>query len=143
MSFAKLPEEIFDLSFRVVVYRDGDVWTAHSLELDLVGSGETSEEALSELSEMIDCQVTFAMQAGDASLIYHEAPPEIFELWEEAECRKKKCLFAAAVPPGRLSVIRDGNEHTEEEGPIAKFLGLTGRRLDDLRRTPMDLIPCG
>jgi len=135
-------DDTYDLSFRVVVYRDGDFWDAHALELDIVGCGETPDEALDELIELIECQVSFAIQTGDPSLINQEAPPEIVALWETARSKAIEELFA--TPAERTSLAHRSNfgKGAEVEGPLAKVFGLDERKLEKLRDSPLELLPC-
>lgn len=134
------PEDTFDLSFRVVVYNDDGNWAAHALELDIVGAGETPDEAMSELISAIECQVTFALQSGDPSLMDHEAPPEIIALWEEAKCNSVRTIFAGDA--SRSTRPARAVSASSSDGPLAKFYGLTGEKLEDLRNHPMELV-CG
>ena len=52
------------LTTRVLLYRDEGEWIAHSLELDLVGTGENEEEAKKELVGAIVTQVEFCHEKG-------------------------------------------------------------------------------
>lgn len=123
------PDNTFDISFRAVVYPDGDLWDAHALELDIVGCGATPEEAVRELLDLVECQVAYALQEGDPSLLFADAPAEIFELWEEGQKAARQELFDASAPVNsRLQ---------------AKTLGFTKERLQKLRKKTLDLVPCG
>lgn len=131
----KLKDRIAELSFRVVVYHDGEDWVAHSLELDIVGCGDDPQEALEELIDAIEAQVTFALQTGDPSLIRCRAPEEVEEMWTEASERGMEDLFSPRV--------RRGHPDTgEPEGPLAKYLSLRGRELDKMRGNRMEFV-CG
>ena len=85
----------FDLTFRVLVSKEDDEYIAHALEIDLVGTGTTPEEAQKDLKESILCQITFAAQHNDSGLLGHAAPPDYFERWEKAQ---HGALMAAASP---------------------------------------------
>ena len=73
-----------DTSVKVSVlgYKEHGDWVAHALEMDLIGVGDTWEEALSELSGSIHTQVSFAKYQGDDSLIFRPAPAEFFERFQ-------------------------------------------------------------
>ena len=76
-----------NLSVRVSVLgyiEDGD-WVAHALEMNVIGVGDTWEEALSVLDENIQAQISFAKYRGDDSLIFQPAPPEFFEKFREVQ----------------------------------------------------------
>ena len=71
------------LTLKVVGYLedDGD-WAAHCLEMDLVGYGKTFKKASVNLKELIEMQIDFAIFMEQPTLIYHPAPPRIFQLYE-------------------------------------------------------------
>ena len=58
----------------VLGYKEHDDWVAHALEMDIIGVGDTWEDALSVLGENIHAQVSFAKYRGDDSLIFQPAP---------------------------------------------------------------------
>ncbi len=138
------PQETFDLSFRVAVYHEGGEWVAHALEADIVGCGGTPEEALKELHDSIECQVSFALQTGDLSLIQHEAPREIVTMWEEVNRRAMEAMFSLPRPARKDRPAKGRRSASAgKEAPQAKFLGLTGSRLEALRKTPLEPVNCG
>lgn len=73
----------FSISLRVLLWEEGGQVYAHALEVDLLGSGETEEGALTDLLEALDTQVSFATLHSDKSAIPHPAPDEDFALWEQ------------------------------------------------------------
>ena len=68
--------ELFDISLRVVFYKEGGRWIAHCLQFDLLGDGRTKEKALESLTASITCnsmrvssmaiQATFSLPASEA-----------------------------------------------------------------------------
>ena len=66
---------------RAVLYREDDLWVAHGLEMDLIGTGVTAAAALRELRGNVEAQLSFATQEGTNP--FRPAPPEIQGLWEE------------------------------------------------------------
>ena len=75
----------------VLGYREDGDWVAHALEMDVIGVGDTWEEALSELDGNIHAQIAFAKDLGDDSLIFRPAPAEFFDMF-------KKETFPARSP---------------------------------------------
>lgn len=59
-------------------------WAAHCLETDLVGFGKTFDEALAELKELTEMQITFAVEMNETNLLDRPASLEIFDLWARA-----------------------------------------------------------
>ena len=72
----------FSITLRVLGYRDGKGWAAHCLETDLVGHGRNFQTALSDLVELTEMQVSFALQTEQPSLLDHPAPPDIWQTYE-------------------------------------------------------------
>lgn len=70
---------------RVLIYRDesGD-YIARALELDLIGSGYAPNQALKDLENAVQSQVSFALQKGAPETIYFKAEPEYDRRWLEA-----------------------------------------------------------
>jgi|GEM_PF-1693274 len=70
------------ICFRVLGYSNPDgTWSAHCLETDLIGHGKTAEEALENLVELTSMQISFAQFKKEPHLLYHPAPPQIFEIY--------------------------------------------------------------
>lgn len=97
----------YDLQIRVLVAKEDGEFMAHALELDLVGYGATENAAISELSEMILAQISFAAQKSDDSLIPFRAPAEYFERWDAANlvALKNGILSDKPVKIGAKAVV--------------------------------------
>jgi len=50
----------YDLFTRVLIYKDGRQFVAHALDYDLLGYGDTEEEARRELEKVVENQLSFA-----------------------------------------------------------------------------------
>lgn len=63
-----------------LTYKDGDFYIAHCLEFDIVGQGQTIEEAKKELAELIFEQIQYATEIDveDKSL-FHPAPQKYWD----------------------------------------------------------------
>lgn len=72
---------IASMPLRVLGYREERSWVAHCLETDLVGHGRTFEDALADLEELTEMQLSFAIQRRQPTLLDHPAPPEIWEAY--------------------------------------------------------------
>ena len=59
-------------------------WAALALEMDIRGYGETPTEALNELGELVEMQISFAKFKGDPLLIWKPADPVWVERFTEA-----------------------------------------------------------
>ncbi len=76
-----------DIALRFVVYREGEWWIAHCLELDLVAEGRTAPAAVSDLADIASTQIASAKEAGDFASIFRPAPPEIWAMFVAAHDR--------------------------------------------------------
>lgn len=77
-----MPTDISHLNLRVLGYSTEDgLWAAHCLETDLVGYGKTFNKALSDLMELTEMQVSFALQTKQPSLLDHPADSRILEIY--------------------------------------------------------------
>lgn len=85
-----IQKHIDQYTIRVLVSKEDGEIVARALELDLLGYGATDEEAVNELVEAIDCQVSFARQQNQSSIILFPSPPEFFQRWEEAHSQQLK-----------------------------------------------------
>lgn len=70
---------------RVLIYRDEPKdYIARALDLDLIGSGDSPNQALIDLENAIQAQVSFALQKGSPEMIYFKAEPEYERRWLDA-----------------------------------------------------------
>ena len=80
----------------VLGYMEYGEWVAHALEMDVIGVGETWEDACAELKGNIVAHVSFAKYLGDESLILQPAPPYMFKRFREAQKAELQSLFSQA-----------------------------------------------
>jgi hypothetical protein len=70
---------------RVVFYREGERWIAHCLEFDLVGDGDTKEEALRLLAEAIAVQVDASLEGDNLANLFTPADGEFFQKYAQGK----------------------------------------------------------
>ena len=68
---------------RVVGLMEDDLWYARTLELNLLGYGESFAEALGDLKGAIDAQVCYAARHGSLSTICWSANQRYFDLHDD------------------------------------------------------------
>ncbi len=88
-----MESEAVIIELRGVVYREGQWWIAHCLEMDVVAEGDSPFEAISSAMELCDAKIEVSIDDGDFRAIYHPAPTEIWELYARAKKFRK--------PPGK------------------------------------------
>ena len=74
----------YDLTIRVLIYKEGDQFVAHALEFDIIAYGKTEAAAKKELETLLDNQLSFAARLGKPDIVHFPAPKEFFERWEKA-----------------------------------------------------------
>jgi hypothetical protein len=74
----------YDLSIRVLIYKEDDQFVAHALELDILGYGDSEDEAKKELKDLVASQLSFASCVGKPDIVTFPAPKEFFARWEKA-----------------------------------------------------------
>ena len=76
---------IYSLQIRVLIYREDGEFVARALEMDLLGFGKSEREAVEELKQTVEAQISFAHQMNDPKLISFPAEAEYFKRWEDAQ----------------------------------------------------------
>jgi len=69
------------MPLRVVFYYHEDQWVAHCLEFDLVGCGETRDEALELLTDAIAIQFEVSAETGNSANLFQPADGRYFEMF--------------------------------------------------------------
>jgi len=64
---------------RVVFYYEQDQWVAHCLEFDLLGSGDTKQEALDSLTQAICLQIEFSAEHNNLANLFTPADGLVFQ----------------------------------------------------------------
>src|SRR5437879_5634014 len=73
----------YDLFTRVLIYKEGKRFVAHALDYDLLGYGDTEEEARKELEQLVENQLSFAATTKKKpEMINFPAPKKFFKRWE-------------------------------------------------------------
>lgn len=73
-------EADMELAINVLGVREDGAWCAIALEMSLRGYGETFQEALDELTQAMEAQVSFAVQHDNLDQIFIPAEPHYFRL---------------------------------------------------------------
>ena len=75
-------------TIKVIGYREDGLWYALGLEISILGHGETFEEAVSLLEELIQDQIEFC---NENDMSYHYRSEEkYFQLYEELKNRESR-----------------------------------------------------
>lgn len=66
--------------FNVLIKKDGNLYIAHCLELDIVATSEDERKMKTDILDLIKAQVDYAFSHDNLGNLYHPAPPEV---WQE------------------------------------------------------------
>ena len=98
-----------ELAINVLGVREDGAWCAIALEMSLRGYGETFQEALNELTQAMEAQVSFAVQHDNLDQTFIPAEPHYFRLYadmkREALKRKLSNLEQSGLPDYRVGDI--------------------------------------
>lgn len=83
--------QTFEIS--VIVFREDSAWTALALEMNIRGYGETQQDAVKDVLDMLAAQVSFAIQQGHPESVWAPAEPKYWQMFEQA----RKNQFVAHV----------------------------------------------
>lgn len=83
-----------EITVSVLGYREDGEWVAHALEIDILGYGETFEEALQDLEDLVKMQLSFAKYKEDPSLIPHPAPNRYWKIYHILRTHKVRDLIS-------------------------------------------------
>ena len=103
----------------VLLYFEDDVWNAHALDLDLVGSGATASKAWEELKDAIFTQLAFAIQNAVIDGIEHPAPEEYWARLKDAQGLLESNLVEGLELHSNLMDLRHkAFAHTDASGRL-------------------------
>lgn len=74
-----------EATLSILGYQEEEEWIALALEMDLRGYGQTWEEALGDLRDLVVMQVGFAHSKGEPGMIWRSAEEKYWELYREAQ----------------------------------------------------------
>ena len=92
------------LDFNILVYREDSWWIAHCLEMDLPAEGSSPEEALDNVTQLIDFQIENALEESDLASIFSPAPPDLWRAYAIASDYQQKAQRRYRKPINRLDV---------------------------------------
>ncbi len=87
-----------ELFLNVLGYQEDGEWIALALEMDLRGYGESFDEALDDLGNLVEMQVSFALFKKQPELIWSPADPVWFERFAEVRQTRLRDLYSGADP---------------------------------------------
>jgi hypothetical protein len=101
------------IDLRALVYREGDVWLAHCLEMDIVAEGKTCEAASSDLVDLCDLQIKVALEEGDLQSVFRPAPSEYWKMFFMSAGTPQSALSEAVAKKVKGITSQGGQVHVE------------------------------
>lgn len=77
------PEDYYEIVVNVLGHHEDEKWSALALEMDLRGYGNTFQEALDDLCDLIGMQISFAFFKGQPEMVFKPAERKYFKTYEE------------------------------------------------------------
>jgi len=84
----KITENGIVIKVNIIIEKEDELFSAHCLEFDLVGEGNTVEDAEKSIINNIVNYITFAISKGLFNKIINPAPPEYWNKLIHSELRK-------------------------------------------------------
>jgi len=102
------------LHLDVVVYKEDDLFVAHCLQLDLVTTAKTIEQACCDIEDVIKTHITYAIENDNLENLLKPAPPEIWNL-----LLKTNIVAEGSIKRWELPKMPPNVEHVEIQGLCA------------------------
>lgn len=75
----------FEATLNILGYREDEEWVALALEMDLRGYGQTWDEALDDLRDLVLMQISFAHSKDQLDMIWKSAEERYWEMFRQAQ----------------------------------------------------------
>lgn len=82
----------------VLIYKEGEIWLAHCLELDIVTADKNSSTVESDILDLVRAQIASAHEYGNTENVFKPAPPED---WARLYYASKSCNFKKLRQPDK------------------------------------------
>ncbi|MGH7800127.1 MAG: hypothetical protein ACREOW_05785 [Thermodesulfobacteriota bacterium] len=97
------------LHLDVVCYKEGNLFIAHCLQLDLVTAAKTTEQAFYDMENIIKTHIAYAIENDNLENLFKPAPLEIWRLFPKAtvlDDESPRRLKFPKMPPNRIVEIQ-------------------------------------
>lgn len=73
------------IKLNIVVYKEGEEWIAHCLQMDIVASGKSPKAVENDIIDLIKAQMRFAIDNDNVENVFKPAPSEIWRMIGQAK----------------------------------------------------------
>ncbi len=99
--------ETLRIPLRVIFYREGDRWIAHCLEFDLLGDGDTRQEAFRSLDTAIHVQIAVSLKYNNPANLFTPAEGKYHQMFAAGKAPTCKGEFVLSIAPVGNVVIEE------------------------------------
>ena len=89
--------------FNILIKKEDEVFVAHCMELDIVATGQSMEEAVNDLIDLIIAQLEYAFINDNLDHLYRPAPPEVWRQLYMCERSLGEMEIALSLSPKEAS----------------------------------------
>ncbi|MBI2843139.1 MAG: hypothetical protein HYX78_07040 [Armatimonadetes bacterium] len=82
------------IHLRVLVDRQGSEYVAHCLEINLVSTGPTIDAVTSDMKDLIEAYIEYALENDNMDNFWRPAPPEVWQKLGEVEAKVNACHYS-------------------------------------------------
>ena len=75
----------------ILVERQGELYVAHCLEIDIVATGETPAAASRDLLDLVRAQLEYALANDNMDNFFRPAPPEVWAKLKRVRRKVENC----------------------------------------------------
>ncbi|MBI4691545.1 MAG: hypothetical protein HY754_14970 [Nitrospirae bacterium] len=68
------------IKLNIVIYKEGEDWIAHCLQMDIVASGKSAKAVEDDIIDLIKAQIHFAIDNDNMGNIFKPAPSNIWNM---------------------------------------------------------------
>ena len=96
-----------NIRLQVLGFMENDEWVALALEMDLRAYGDTFDDAMKELLELIDMQLSFAAYKKKPEMIFKRAEKKYFDLYATAKVEVLENIMRGRTSPVEGNQVSD------------------------------------
>ena len=90
--------------FNILIIKEDEMFVAHCMELDIVATGQSIQDAANDLIDLISAQLRYAFSNNNLDHLYRPAPPEVWrEFYTCDDSLGEKTIDLSILPKDSVS----------------------------------------
>jgi predicted RNase H-like HicB family nuclease len=131
------------IPLRVVFYREEGQWIAHCLEFDLIGSGETREEAIGQLTAATQIQVEESLKHDNPRNLFFPAESQFFQMFAAGKTwGRENSRSSSRRSPHSLSSSNEQRCENTQTMTLSRHRPFDGKTSTYPVPDKQDVLPC-